>query len=237
MEEHKLLTGMLLVALVVSVVGTVITVDRLGSMSMSNTLTGALTGEGNVTIESIMEITVTQGTINFGVGNVNSDQNFSLLNSNGTASDGGNWSYSAQAITILNSGNLVANVTIKSSKSNGIDQTNSYICSGDSDLTCGANLQGPSNNQGQGASFAFYIDNDKEGDGNGGRTCGQYTAMNWQQFNDTVSYQRACDCLYTSPNMNEIDMYLEVGVPADAEGVKGADFTIQAISPGSTCQN
>ena len=127
MEEHKVLTGMLLVALVVSVVGTVVTVDRLGSVGLTS-ITGAATGEqhgeGNITIESVLDIALQPGeeAIDFGSGSVNSGEAWAYIESNGSGTNNayrGNWSVDAAAETIevSNIGNVAANITIASDRS------------------------------------------------------------------------------------------------------------------------
>ncbi len=56
MEEHKLLTGMLLVALVVSIVGTVISVDRIASINGGTDLTASAVGTADIVEDVALEV-------------------------------------------------------------------------------------------------------------------------------------------------------------------------------------
>ena len=105
MEEHKLLTGMLLVALVVSVVGTVITVDWLGAVGGVGSLTGAVAagGTGDLNITSDITITLPDSGIDFGNGVVDAAADFAIANSiAGQDTINGTWANITDNITVRN---------------------------------------------------------------------------------------------------------------------------------------
>ena len=241
MEEHKVLTGMLLVALVVSVVGTVVTVDRLGDLSVNKfTLTGAATGDGqgNITIDQTVSIDLVHAVINFGSGEVNST--FALLQTNGTGLvSGGNWSINNDEFFIENDGTAKVNITLVSTKASGNDQTSganaeSYICGTGTETQCSENDN--TGDVGTATSFAYLGTDD--GTMGTGESSEPGSCVTWDvtegDFNEIAlnsTQYKLCGCMNSDDSNNAIAVDLEVGVPKDAPaGLKTATITFTGSS-------
>ncbi len=229
MEEHKLLTGMLLVALVVSVVGTVITADRLSGLSTSsNTFTGAaIGGEGNLTIESVVSFTMADTLIEFKNGSVAYGYTYAILESNNSNVFQGTWDKVNDQMTIENDGTVPANITVGANKQAGIG-ANSFACDGDQG-NCGIGLSGTGNPD-QATSFSF-----KMVDTEGG--CDVFEQVGWKSFAAHSTPYEVCNCLQNSDPKDLISFDLQVGIPEDADGVKSSTLTfdITASERSASC--
>ena len=218
MEEHKVLTGMLLVALVVSVVGTVITVDRLGAVGGIG-ITGAAGGTGDLNITSDITITLPDSGIDFGNGKVDPSVGYASLDSGTGSVTGGTWANTSDNITVRNDGNVGVNVTVKSNKEDGKDGTDSFICQGDAG-GCGVGYSAGND----ALEYSFTT---------GNKESGSCTILGGETNIDVKDTDYDfCDCLKTGSGEDEALLGLLVGIPADAQGQKSATITFTSSAAG-----
>ncbi|MAG60512.1 hypothetical protein CL619_01875 [archaeon] len=228
MEEHKVLTGMLLVALVVSVVGTVITVDRLGGVNSANGLTGAAGGTGDLNITSDITITLPDSAIDFGNGKVDPSAGFASVSSAGDTADGtwANLTGNADNITVRNDGNVGVNITIKSNKQNGNHTTDSFICQSDAG-GCGVGYE--SGGEANALMYNYVAANNEAG------SCATGLLFGENSFNLKDTDYKLCGCLKTASTEDEVVIALKVGIPADAQGQKSATITFTSQQSDVAC--
>ncbi|MBT4447053.1 hypothetical protein HOA92_01290 [archaeon] len=235
MEEHKLLTGMLLVALVVSIVGTVITVDRLGALGggTDSSFTGAITGSANLTITVDTTISLPSSEVTLGSGNVAANASFATIDTSLPLSvDDGTWANQSYNITVRNDGNVKVNVTIQSNVTRGngtgiVPDSWSFACSGTTENTCGL---GFNNESGEELEFAY------KGADNEGNSCNpNHLSTEYQSFNNSLVEYPLCGCLDYASQVDEVLTYLKIGIPGDTTGLKEATITFTAVQPGPTC--
>ena len=112
--SNKTLVYLILIAIVVTLVGTMVNLSRLGGLQQQ--ITGLIGGAVNITVNATAAINLTQGVINWGSGNVNEGVNATLDTNNDTAySVRGTWSSAGIRPFILqNIGNTPVNVSINS---------------------------------------------------------------------------------------------------------------------------
>ena len=226
MEEHKLLTGMLLVALVVSVVGTVITVDRLGALGGVG-LTGAATGVGSGDLNITQDITISlpDSAIDFGNGIVDASAGYAQLASNAGLVASGSWANSSDNITIRNDGNVGVNITVQSNKQSGNDTTDSFICQGDIG-GCGVDYE----DGGQDTALQYLF----SGANKETNACALIAdSTDFTLINTDYEF---CDCLKTGSDEDEVMFSLNVGVPADAQGQKTSTITFTSTAAAAAGQ-
>tara|TARA_Y100000310_G_C20680473_1_gene815613 strand:- start:2260 stop:2943 length:684 start_codon:yes stop_codon:yes gene_type:complete len=223
MEEHKVMTGMLLVALVVSVVGTVITVDRLGGVNSANGLTGAAGGTGDLNITQDITISLPDSGIDFKNGKVDPSAGFATVDSGGNTVDG-TWDNRSGSngdnITVRNDGNVGVNITVQSNKQNGNHSTNSFICQSDAG-GCGVGYENGGENNA--LKYEFTSANNEPS------SC---TTLGQRQFSKTLTDYGFCECLKTGSTEDEAVLNLQVGIPADAQGQKSATITFTSTAAG-----
>ena len=226
MEEHKILTGMLLVALVVSVVGTVITVDRLGSVNSASGLTGAVGGTGDLNITQDITISLQDSAIDMGNGKVDPSVGYAMVNSKtGVVSDG-TWANTSDNITVRNDGNVGVNVTVQSNKQDGNHTTDSFICQSETGA-CGVGYE--VDGEGTALQYAFVPSNKEVG------ACGPGTLASSTPLTKKDTDYKFCGCLKSASNEDEVDLSLIVGIPADAQGQKSSTITFTSIASDATC--
>ncbi len=226
MEERKILTGMLLFALVISVVGTLFTFDQLEVYKQD--FTGAATGQVDLNITEEISISLPNSTIDFGNGVVDLNSSFAVVDSREIYdTDGGTWANISDNITVRNDGNVGVNITIQSNVTRG-NESDSFICQGDSD--CGSAFE---NNSGPQLNFAVIWADNEEG------SCAENLQTNAQPFVNPTgavgSTIKGCGCLKASSTEDEIAASLKIGIPDDASGEKFATLTISATTSGSSC--
>jgi len=129
--SNKFLVSLLIVAIVVSGIGTFITVNRLRIMPAPVISGAGTSGAGTVSVEilSSLAIAVMDSTINFGSCTPGAD-NTTTFDSNNTLTDGIGASQCSnmddpQNITVQTIGNTAANISI---------QTNNVLLTGDSSI-------------------------------------------------------------------------------------------------------
>ena len=223
MEEHKVLTGMLLVALVVSVVGTVVTVDRLGSLNSisGGALTGAASGTGELNITTDVTITLIDSSIDFGSGQVDSSASHAVLDSELGAVTAGSWANGTDFIVIRNDGNYGANITVQSNRQAGNHSSISFICQNDVG-GCG----------GPGYPVAATQFKFESFNGEAGSCVGLAPATDFESAETNYDF---CNCLKPGDNNDEAKLSLTIGVPNNADGQKQATFTFTSSQAQNGC--
>jgi len=122
--SNKTLATLLIAAIVISLGGTLISLNKLGKVQVGVMagITGKATDTGMVNVTIIEDLTInvsdTNQGIDFGSGIVNTPNTYEDLDSrNDTAHAGnGNWSETDDGILIENQGTVDLNITVKSGK-------------------------------------------------------------------------------------------------------------------------
>lgn len=110
MKQVNFLLVFAIIALVISLVNVIITINKV------KTLTGyASFGTANLTVESLASINFTANTVNWGSGIVDTGQTNASLMTNGTVARG-NWTAVTNGLVVRNIGNVNVTLSIKSSK-------------------------------------------------------------------------------------------------------------------------
>ncbi len=226
MEERKILTGMLLVALVVSVIGGIVIFDQLRTL---NSLTGAVSGQVDLNITTDISISLPgNNAIDFGQGFVDPDADAALLDAIMGQVLNGTWGNDSFNITIRNDGNVGINVTVESDKIRG-NESDSFACQGDS--ICGGSLN---NLTGDGLKFAaMTFENEIN-------SCASaYLQDAPTDFINPIGTPNAevksCGCLSSASAGDEIALGMVIGIPNDASGFKSATLTISAEESDQSC--
>ncbi len=249
MEEHKLLTGMLLAALVVSVAGAFMTLDQLGSSGFTGAATGTGTSTATITADLSISVSNADNTIvAFGSGVVDSTDAYAVLYSEPTegltnTDNSSGWAAVNDNLSVQNNGNTDLNITVKSSNKSGIGD-GSFVCQGSGLCTIGGGSQTYKDN---GTDFAFKVAS-AEVDATNGQACksfgyaisqitgggdvtgalqnntaavGNLTNQSWNSFVGTNVEYDACKCLQHEINNDEIAVFFKASVPQDAGVVSG----------------
>lgn len=119
--SNKTIVGLLLVALVITVVGTLVSIEKLGGQYAQ--LSGAATGTGTTSleVEAGAGININDSTASFGSGYVSPGNDSAYVYTNGTFN--GSWTNTSTNATngwieIFNLGNVNVNLSVTSDKSN-----------------------------------------------------------------------------------------------------------------------
>ncbi len=117
-DTNKTLALLLVAAIVVSLGGTIVSLNKLGQIELPG-ITGKVTdGKANVTITATYIVNLTDTLVWFGVGSLNSSAGatscalYSSSANNRTPSDCGNWTFSKDYFKLENIGSTNINVTI-----------------------------------------------------------------------------------------------------------------------------
>ncbi|MBT4605273.1 hypothetical protein HOC01_06550 [archaeon] len=222
MEEHKLLTGMLLVALVVGIGGTMIAVDHLNGLNSG--VTGAATGTGTsyTTVAEDITISIPNSTVDFGSGSVDVGSDWAVLSSSSfRGTHNGSWANISDNISIQNDGNRDINVTVNASKING--------SRGDA-IICDPNCPVGTSNQTNATMFEFTSDNLELNACSSGAV-GQNTA-----FESLEEHYDICTCLQWEDHQDTLGLFLDIGVPSTAAGIThSVDFVFTSSSLTQGC--
>lgn len=237
--SNKTLTFLLIAAIVVSVGGTIISINRINRLAQLPSITGMAgsgTGYVNVTIGSVASISVLEGQIDFGSCSPNAtigsnlSSNVSDFSANSWGSPGvcsGSGVSAPDNITIKNDGNTFINVTV---------DTNTVASS-----LIGGNTPYP-------PQFLFMTRNASSGSygassyapGCFNRTANKGTCSpasgtgglqwNWKNFSLVNTAYCACDNLSYGTSANAIYLFAKLDVPADAlqQGEQRATLTLTA---------
>ncbi len=197
--SNKFLVFLLVIAILVTVVGTWYSIDKIGRLE-------ALTGHGtvsyvNVTIEGKTSINVTQPYCGFGTGSVTAGYDFATLNQGtspspycGDVSDTkGNWTntsaYDPACMIVANVGNKNAWVNVSSGKT-------------------AANFIG-----GTSPNVTAWSENKESGSCSSG---GSVTPRAFPGLEMDTTNRSMCSCLYPNASKNELYVGCYLKIPSDA---------------------
>lgn len=212
--SNKTLVGLLVVAIVISLFGTWISISKISRLSIP-VLTGRFgtSGEGTavLNITEYLAINMTDRNINFGDGKVMDGHKYAKIWSNGSEV---NWNATVASgddyMGVRNVGNIRADIQVKSNVSSQEHGTNeSFICQGDAG-GCGDVYP---------ESFEFFVVDDNN--------CLSGANETPTNFTNAKEDYWACRELKV---YEEFKFYLYAIVPADAQGIKTAELTFTATS-------
>lgn len=206
--SNRTLATLLVIAIIVTIIGTWYSVDRIGKFA---TLTGYQVTEGNVTlnITQRVEINVTQPDCAFGSGYVTSPAAYAIVRSGGAGdcsfiADSDNWTntteYAPDCMEVRNDGNrnVVVNVSSGKTVANMIGGTNPNVTAWSSEKEFGACYTG---------SIQSYPGAEMD-----------------------TSNQTMCSCLWPDENFDEIYVGCELTIPDNAYGAKSDTWTFYAAA-------
>jgi len=113
-ENNNLLMIVAIVAIVVAVVNLGITINKVGDI-MAITGFATDTGTANLTIESAASVSFVTSVINWGSGQVDEASTSATIDSEGTMTNGLNWTTVSQGLTLQNDGNCNVTFTLTTS--------------------------------------------------------------------------------------------------------------------------
>lgn len=237
--SNKALAGLLVVAIVVSLAGTVVSLDKLGRLRLGLFATGlavntpVTAGTASVTIEQEATANLSDATVTFDQGVVVAASPYAYLDTNGNNT---NWNGSAtqDAMEVVNDGNVNLNITVKASKN-----STAFICEGENFLIdCGRNTT-----QKFVPNFSFWADlNESNGSLGDPDSCGgasfQGTGSffkggnrtNPREFTNSTNEYVACENLSPSAGIDRFVIEFAINIPDDAQGTKNNTITITARS-------
>jgi len=237
--SNKTLTLLLVIAIVVSVGGTIISINRINRLAQRQIITGmAGTGTGyvNLTIAGVASISVLEGQIDFGSCSPNAtigsnlSSNVSGFSANSWGSPGvcsGSGISAPDNITIKNDGNTFINVTVKTGT------LASSLVGGDDPWPPEFRFMARNASSGSygGVSYGPGCFNRTSGSTCVGPTGGVGGLQwDWKNFSDTSTNFCVCDNLTYSSDVNAIFLFARLNVPANAlqQGEQKATLTLTA---------
>lgn len=214
--SDKTIMFLLIAAIIISIGGTIVSINRLNQLIPRVTGLGTTTtGKVNVTLANVNSISITDSQIDFGSCSPNSStgSNLSSNISNGTTWQ--SWGSPGVCVSIVNSPD---NITIKNDGNTNLNisvKTNviaSTFIGGDSPY---------------GPLFMFSVKNDSDSPGCNNATGTTWTAqkefnigrgMAWNWSNFTVADEDYLACANLTPvaNRDSINLFVKLYIPADA---------------------
>jgi len=208
---------MLLVAIVVSVGGTVFTLSRLDEFSATGRATDSASGTTNFTIESELAIRFSTSNVNFGSGFVNSSWPFCEMGTNGTFQPLNcvNFTGPTGNLTLENVGNIFANISL------AVDRNATAFIGG------------------TGANFTIGVYQNETG--GSVHSCAVNTTYNSSFLGKPVDANetsgvgaKVCRALNFSPASNSVKILVNLKIPPNAPGGQHtATFTATACDDGA----
>lgn len=195
--SNKALVALLVAAIAVSLVGTMVSINRIGKLGIPILTARATEGVVKLNITEDITIDVTQPTINFGSGNPKAIYNNCTLSSNDTSVPAcwdNSTAYSPSSFEIENEGSIPVDITIDSAKNTsdnfigGTSARNSY--------------KWATRNLETGAATTLY---------------------SWTEFSAAVP--ECVGVLKSGVDEDEVYVDIQVMIPDDAEGYKTDTIT------------
>jgi len=189
--SNKTLALLLVIAIVVSLVG-IFTAENGGVITIS----GRATDYGTAQFEqlSIASINVTR-TINFGIGSPDRLETYADLYSDNGTTKNGNWSFSDQALLVINDGTVNITVEIQSNET--------------ADQFIGGGATTP--------LLEYYVQQEETDSCPTGILNGSsYNSFGANQDDTANEYALICNELDTDPAKNALNVSVHVRIPKDA---------------------
>lgn len=225
--SNKTLAALLVIAVVVSLAGTLVSLDKVGRLRLGLYATGFGTvGNVTVTIVNAVVANLTSDTVTFESGNVNPGEPYAYIDTNGNNT---NWNGAAtqDGMEVRNEGNVNINITIFAGKN-----SSRFLCEGQNHLvTCGVNTSFPPN-------FSVWAEQNESNQSLGDPdSCGAPPLASGTFFragNRTAPRELNGTEFVTCENLSPVsgrDIFVlefAVRIPSDATGVKNNTITITA---------
>ncbi|MBI4148680.1 hypothetical protein HY490_05290 [Candidatus Woesearchaeota archaeon] len=235
--SNKTLAGLLVIAIVVSLAGTFVSLDKLGRLRLGLFSTGLVVntpvtaGTASVTIEEEATANLSDATVTFSQGVVAAPSPYAYLDTNGNNT---NWNGSTtqDSMEVVNDGNVHLNITVKASKN-----ASAFICEGENHLVnCGRN-----NSAKFKPNFSFWADqNESDGSKGDPDSCGAPPDVSGTFFKGgnksnprefaTNTEMVACENLSPTSGFDRFVLEFAINIPDDAQGTKNNTITITARS-------
>jgi hypothetical protein len=205
-SNHTLI-AFLVVAIIISVVGTYISLTKLGTLEKAGLITGYQTAQGNITLTLSQDTTITISplSISFGSGYITNNSEWGILSTNASGKNYFNvtgFDNVTYGFNITNDGNIPLNITVQSDKN----------CS---------EFIGTETN----CRFAFWMINMTATACNG---TNQDTLLDFDETQQVV-----CDSLMPEPNQDKINVNLYLKIPEFApSGAKLVQLTFNSAATG-----
>lgn len=223
--SNKTILSLLIVALVVMVVGTVISLNKM-NIGKYSTLSGAATtgtGTASLNVEAGAGISITDATASFGSGYVTPGHTSATVYTNGTFN--GSWTNTSttaanQFIEVVNNGNVNVNLTVSSNETSA----ETWFCGAG---TC----------QGSSVATLSVLVNDTETG-----SCADFNisgTMANETYQDILTASgkatvNVCEDLRSSGNNDDISFMFKTIIPEDATiGSRSTTLTFTAASTGT----
>jgi hypothetical protein len=202
-KSTNFLMAIAIVAVFVAMANLVVTVNRINDLRY---LTGYVTdtGTANLTIEASAAINFTTDSINWGTGHVADTYQYAVLDTEGTVTNSVDWSTVSSGLALENIGNVNVSINLTSSK-NATD----FIGGGS-----GA-IPDP--------TFKWKVSESEANSCQGATSITSYTEA-------TTISQLACSNMGYLDSADVLEIDLELNIPSDAIGVKGAIITATATA-------
>lgn len=202
--SNKTLAALLAVAIVVSLGGTLLSLNKLGS----NSLTGAAEAQGTAifNITTDITITLTNATVNFGEGVLNSSNSTCTLSTEDTSVPDcwvNSTDYAPAPFVIRHDGNNNVNLTINSTGGAGF-----FI-------------------GGEGAAYKFK---GNETAIEGGDACAAAGTLQDSWTDVTALEQNLCSSFYSENDKDEIQVDIQITIPDGVHGEKSSTVTFTSYA-------
>ncbi len=227
--SNKTLAGLLVIAIVVSLAGTFVSLDKLGRLRLGIFSTGlavntpVTAGTASVTIEQEAVANLSDAAIVFSQGVVMAPSPYAFIDTNGNNT---NWNGAdtQDGMEIVNDGNINLNVTVYAAKN-----SSEFLCEGENFLvTCGRNTT-----QKFVPNFSFWADANESNQSLGDPdACTGFLKGN--RTNNRIelneSEKIACENLSPTSGFDRFVLEFAINIPDDAQGTKNNTITIVARS-------
>ena len=226
--SNKTLAGLLVIAIVVSLAGTFVSLDKLGRLRLGLFATGLAVntpvtqGTASVTIEQEATANLSDATVTFSQGIVAAPSPYAFLDTNGNTT---NWNGSAtqDGMEVVNDGNVNLNVTVKASKN-----SSEFLCEGENFLvSCGRNTTAKFR-----PNFTFWADaNESDGSSGDPDACTGFlkgSRGDGGRLELNASEKLACENLSPTSGFDRFVLEFGINIPDDAHGTKNNTITITA---------
>ena len=208
--SNQTLAWFVVAAIAISILGTGISLFKLGEAGITGHATSNATGNASVTISSVTALTFDIAAVNFGSGSVNQP----YLTCNLTANDSINGNLTAEGCEGFNTGaGQVYPLILENAGNTFLNVTLNF--SGDNTTFPGS---------GTGSAFMFAISNNESG------TCKSGLANTSWTYVQAAALQNICQNMSWMTVEDTIKIGLHVRIPQEAEGLKEVNITAQGTS-------
>lgn len=208
--SNQTLAWVVVMAIAVSILGTGISLFKLGESGITGHATANATGNASVTISSVTALTFDVAAVNFGSGSVN----MAYQTCNLTANDSTYGNLTAEGCEGFNTGaGQVYPLILENAGNTYLNVTLNF--SGDNTTFPGSGI---------GSAFMFAISNNESGTCKSGLSNTSWTNV------PALTLQNICQNMSWMPSEDTIKIGLHVRIPQSASGLKEVNITAQGTS-------